>query len=386
MDVIPREYPRVAIVSSCPEAWGGSEELWAGAARLLISWGHEVHVLKIRAQAGHSRLSELQKTGGRFTNLSAPIPFGMRLLNRVRRHHQQFSVYQQEEKVLAAELKSFGPQLTIISQGSNFDGLYLADVCRKAGYPYVLVVQKAVEFFFPWGADREMFRRVYQAARHCFFVSHHNLRCTEQQLGMALPQTSVVANPFNVPLDALSPFPPAQPTLHLACVARLYLLDKGQDLLLRVLAQDRWRSRPVHVTFYGAGGDQPAMQELADFLELTSITFGGHVSDIAALWARHHALVLPSRSEGLPLALVEAMLCGRPAIATNVGGMAEMLRDNETGFLAAAATVEAFDEALERAWQRRGEWAAIGQAAARHARATVPPDPAAEFIRQVLAL
>jgi hypothetical protein len=45
------------------------------------------------------------------------------------------------------------------------------------------------------------------------------------------------------------------------------------------------------------------------------------------------------------------------------------------GFLAEAATENALDEALERAWQRRGEWRAIGDAAARDIRALVPPDP-----------
>jgi glycosyltransferase involved in cell wall biosynthesis len=45
------------------------------------------------------------------------------------------------------------------------------------------------------------------------------------------------------------------------------------------------------------------------------------------------------------------MLCGRPAIAHDAGGIAELLVDNETGFLAAAATVGALDAALERAWR-----------------------------------
>jgi glycosyltransferase involved in cell wall biosynthesis len=96
--------------------------------------------------------------------------------------------------------------------------------------------------------------------------------------------------------------------------------------------------------------------------------------------------VLPSRYEGLPLALVEAMLCGRPAIAANAGGIAEILVDNETGFLAAEASPASFDEALERAWARRAEWPSIGAQAAAHARATVPADAAADFSQQLLDL
>ena len=56
------------------------------------------------------------------------------------------------------------------------------------------------------------------------------------------------------------------------------------------------------------------------------------------IWAEHHALVLPSRFEGMPLVVVEAMLCGRPCIVTDVGGNAELIRDGINGFLAKAPT------------------------------------------------
>ena len=75
--------------------------------------------------------------------------------------------------------------------------------------------------------------------------------------------------------------------------------------------------------------------------------------------------MLPSRFEGLPLALVEAMLCPRPAVVTNVAGNTEVIEDGETGFVAAAPTAGHLDEAMEGhgvsegtgvpwAWKRRG--------------------------------
>jgi len=96
--------------------------------------------------------------------------------------------------------------------------------------------------------------------------------------------------------------------------------------------------------------------------------------------------VLSSRSEGLPLALVEAMLCGRPAIVTNAGGSAEIVEDNINGFIAHAPTTEAFDEALERAWARRSEWEQIGKGAAESIRKIVPFDPAAQFAKMLLEI
>ncbi len=98
------------------------------------------------------------------------------------------------------------------------------------------------------------------------------------------------------------------------------------------------------------------------------------------------ALVLPSRSKGLPLTLVEKMLCGRPAIVTNAGGSAEIVEDNINGFIAHAPTADAFDEALERAWTRRHEWEQIGKRAAESIRKIVPCDPAAQFAKMLLQI
>jgi glycosyltransferase involved in cell wall biosynthesis len=63
------------------------------------------------------------------------------------------------------------------------------------------------------------------------------------------------------------------------------------------------------------------------------ITWLGHVSDIAALWARAHIAVLPSRREGLPKSLLEAAACGRPLVASDVPGCREIVRPGETGLL-----------------------------------------------------
>ena len=105
------------------------------------------------------------------------------------------------------------------------------------------------------------------------------------------------------------------------------------------------------------------------------VVFEGHVADIEKVWALNHVLVMPSRIEGLPLAVIEAMLCGRPVVATDVAG-AEVIEDGVTGFLAEAATVGCVGNALERFWARRGEAEEIGALAAKKIRDLVPPDPA----------
>jgi glycosyltransferase involved in cell wall biosynthesis len=101
------------------------------------------------------------------------------------------------------------------------------------------------------------------------------------------------------------------------------------------------------------------------------------------VWAEHHALVLPSRHEGMPLAVVEAMLCGRVCIVTDVAGNTEFIDDGVTGFVAPAPTASLFRDALERAWDRRGEWRQVGAAAARAVRERVSADPVGFFAREL---
>src|SRR4029078_3872023 len=98
----------------------------------------------------------------------------------------------------------------------------------------------------------------------------------------------------------------------------------------------------------------------------------------------HHGLLLPSRAEGNALSLIEAMLCGRVPITTNTGRAAQLIDDNESGFVAPAATAELLDEVLERAWNRRDDWRAMGQRAAHAIRARHSLRPAEDFADQIL--
>ena len=111
----------------------------------------------------------------------------------------------------------------------------------------------------------------------------------------------------------------------------------------------------------------------------------GHVNP-SGIWKKNHALILTSRYEGLPLALVEAMLCKRTGIVTNVSGNPEVIIDNETGFLAKAAVPEFVDEALERAWSRRNEWEEIGIKANKYIKSIVSEDPIDSFFKEIESL
>jgi glycosyltransferase involved in cell wall biosynthesis len=95
-------------------------------------------------------------------------------------------------------------------------------------------------------------------------------------------------------------------------------------------------------------------------------------------------ILLPSLNEGTPLALVEAMLCGRPSVVTDVGDNADWVREGVDGFIAGGANINAVDESLERAWSKRSEWASMGISAHNRAMSMIDPEPGRTLLNLIL--
>jgi glycosyltransferase involved in cell wall biosynthesis len=365
---------RFAILSSCVEPWGGSEEMWWQAARSLRARGHHVDVFKTKVPERHGRIRALRAMGCSVRDIDRVGFRAAAAANAVLPERHELVAERRQMLAVAAALARRRPRLAIVSQGQNFDGHHLALACHWLRVPYLLVSQKATEMHWPADWARPYAARVFGAARRSIFVSEHNLRLTERQIGATIERGVVLRNPVLVGRDGPLPWPEQNGALRLACVARLYPAEKGQDLLIEALAADRWRERPVHVDFYGEGLQGEVLAGMARHLGVERVSFLGQTTNIEDVWRTHHGLVLPSRAEGLPLALVGAMMCGRVPIVTDVGGNAEVVHDPGTGFVAAGPTVAAVDDALERAWAARDEWRSIGAAAARRIASLVPED------------
>jgi glycosyltransferase involved in cell wall biosynthesis len=209
----------------------------------------------------------------------------------------------------------------------------------------------------------------------------------EANLGLDMSGSQIVDNPFCLEPSVVPSWPASEDPLRLACVGRIDFQSKGQDILLQALRRPQWRGRPFELTFFGAEfGNVRQVEALIELYGLQKqVRLGGHVGDITQVWRDHHALVMASRSEGNALAMIEAMVCGRVPIVTNVGRVATLIDDNVSGFVAPAATVDLLDDALERAWQRRSDWRQIGAAAAACIRKRHSLRPAEDFAETLVA-
>ena len=378
--------PRHIAFVSCNEThWGGSEELWGAAAAELAQRGHRISVAKPNLPKAEPAIKRLYEAKCKLHDL-AKFPLLPKKLYGLFSLISRAAGLSWQLARLDVALRFSRPDLVILSQGGNWDGFLYAGVLRRLGIPYALICQKATELYWPSDWMRARCKAMYAEALGAYFVSHHNHRLTEEQMGMAIPNAEVVRNPFLTAWDAPLPWPVAEEGLYLACVGRFFPMEKGQDMLLRVMALPKWRERNVRVSFFGAGDRAEGLQEMAAFLKLENVVFPGFVRRVGGIWDRHHALILPTRAEGLPLVVVETMLAGRIVITTDVAGSAEVCTDGVTGFLAEAPTVEAIDAAMERAWVARADWPRMAAAAAKHIRTQVPRDPAAAFGDRVLRL
>lgn len=277
--------------------------------------------------------------------------------------------------------------LIVISQGLNTDGLPWMEAARSSGKRYAVIAQAAAEQWWPVDEAAERLAVCYEAAVAAFFVSQANLDLSRRQFGASLSRGRVVRNPFNVRYEARPAWPEGlSDGLSLACVGRLDVMAKGQDVLLQVMGLPHWRSRNIRLLFVGTGVNGRGLRLMAKIMNLENVTFSGFATNMEEIWRGQHALVLPSRYEGLPLTLVEAMLCGRACIVTDVGGSRELVRDGINGFLAKAPTVELLDEAMNRAWENRGKLREMGERAASDVREWVSADPAEDFVRELETL
>lgn len=136
----------------------------------------------------------------------------------------------------------------------------------------------------------------------------------------------------------------------IGCAARLAAM-KGLDVLVRALplVLQRARGRPVQLWLAGDGPQREPLEALARDLGVAAqARFLGHCgpAEMARFWAAVDIYALPSRWEGLPLSIIEAMAHGTPVVASTLPGVAEAVVDGETGLLVPLDAVESLATAL----------------------------------------
>lgn len=365
---------KIAFITTMATApWGGSEALWAATALRAIEAGHQIFVSIYDWQQLPPAVVELQARGAQIHR------------RKVSRRWRRSGILMRLFYPFRA-LHDFNPDVVLINQGSTYDisrgkefTLLRNALIRDARWPFVLLCH--CEQAAPSRRrSRERARVAFAAARIVGMLSQNLRARSEQHLGIALPHARYFQNPLNIRSPRIVPWPHTN-ELRFAFVGRLEYV-KGLDLAFQVLSSPSWRERNWSLDIYGDGELRSEYQATVAALGLSErIRFAGFTCDIDSVWRDHHLLLLPSRAEGVPNSMLEAMLSGRPVIVSNVGGIAEWVNDGKNAYLLAQPDVAALTMTLERCWSERGSLEQMGRFAYESTQRLRDANPASTMVQ-----
>jgi glycosyltransferase involved in cell wall biosynthesis len=281
---------------------------------------------------------------------------------------------------LARQFRRQRPAI-VQSHGAR-SNVYTRLAARLAGVPVVLSTVHNSLFDYEVSPAR---RRAYVAAERwtsgladrVIAVSGAVARDLVQRYGLPAGKVVVVRN--GIDADAFRPARTPEavraelglgPAARPIGVAARMTEQKGHVHLLDALPAVAARVPDVACVLIGDGPLRGALEARARALGvLERCRFTGARSDVADLVAALELVVLPSRSEGLPFALLEAMALGRPVVATAVGGCPEVVDEGRTGLLVPAGDPAALAGAIWRLLERPEEARAMGARGADRVRA-----------------
>ena len=176
-----------------------------------------------------------------------------------------------------------------------------------------------------------------------------------QQIGM--PAASLITMPNGVDLDLFCAHPPAAACSELGWPQGPKLLsvgnlveNKGHHIAIEALAQ----LPEFRLFIAGEGPLRRALELLASQINVADrVQFLGRLNQyqLAKCYSAADVLVLASSREGWPNVLLESMSCGTPVVATDVGGVAEIVTSSKVGRLMPARTVSDLVDAVVDLWQ-----------------------------------
>jgi|SRR6266568_825206 len=124
---------------------------------------------------------------------------------------------------------------------------------------------------------------------------------------------------------------------------------KNHRLALQAFARVASSRPDVMLALVGGGEEESVLHRLSERLGIQDrVRFAGWWTDLEAVYYGSDIIALSSDNEGTPVCLIEALACKRPVVATNVGGVADVLQDGRLGSLTPMGDLDAFANALTR--------------------------------------
>ncbi|MEO2059134.1 MAG: glycosyltransferase [Mesonia sp.] len=357
--------------------WGGSEELWSRTAFELNKLeNYSISVLIKKWPKEQTQVKLLREQGVQIfykNSLSNKKFLFSKILNKTKVFENHYLL---------------DKDLVVISLGNSVDRklLKFTKFLNKYQKPYCLIIQLATDLRDLTDGLSEALLEAYKNAVQVYFLSIENAFKTELLLGGQLENINYINNPFNYSQEYSLP-PSNEKKFSLASVAAFNCFHKSQDLLIKVLSQEKWRNRDLILNLYGDGGNSKRLKRLVNEYNLNNkIFFKGFVKDKKEIWDNNHAGIFVSRMEGQSLAMLEGLSSGRIMISTKVGDAERLIKHKITGYLIDGVTFENIDKNLETAWDARNNWIQMGIIARKYLFEIIKNDPVKDFSNKLKKL
>jgi glycosyltransferase involved in cell wall biosynthesis len=370
---------KVAVIPTIRDfPWGAPGHCMGVLVEALMEAGHQVLLFVAPIDWENSEVERLRTAGAQ----TVLLPDAATSYSRLKRLRQFTDRLLSPRPTLEEVLTRFGPDHLFLNQAATWCGVQPPFFDALQAYPgrYSLICHS--NFPRPPLPPEALARarRLVAGAARVFFNSQWCRELAELQLTAPIPTGRVFQVPVRFRFEQPLPWPKSQ-IPRLAMVSRLDVFTKGMDVTLQAVAQLRQEGVPLQLGIYGAGHDEGYLRELARFLNVDeAVVFKGHMDRIEDVWREEEMLLLPSRFEGLCVAMVEALGFGRPVLRTPYGGAAEWMEDGVNGYLCPAAEVSLLTATLRRALAERGRWPEMGRCGHAKVKAGLHSDPAKVFL------
>jgi len=291
---------------------------------------------------------------------------------KILRSFHGFFLYLSVIKCYRRAAKRFRPDL-ILSYFAYPYGFASVLLARSLGLPVIVSCRGSD---INWLARPRIRRRLISwSLRQCACVLSVSEALKREIVAMGVPEERIVVVPNGIDVERFQQQSrdSARASLGLdadkkllVCVSRLRF-EKGIDILLDAFA--RLDAKDVQLAIVGDGAAGDGLREQCRKLGIQDrvILPGRRPHDEVPAWiSASHVVVLSSRSEGHPNVLVEALACGRPVVAANVGGVGEIVTSTRLGVVVPPEDPDALADGLRKAL--RTEWDAATLTAAGQAR------------------
>jgi GalNAc-alpha-(1->4)-GalNAc-alpha-(1->3)-diNAcBac-PP-undecaprenol alpha-1,4-N-acetyl-D-galactosaminyltransferase len=311
---------------------GGAERVMSIVANYWASQGWDVTLIMLVAPTKPSfykldpriKLTPLSMAGD-----------SANLLAAISKNWQRIKVLRQE--IMAS-------QADVVISFMNAVNVYTILACWKLNIPTIVS-----EHIYPGATDANkiwqfMMKLTYRYADLVTVLTHNALPFYPAAQGY---RTIVMPNPITTPVPAVA-MDRLLPAPSLIAMGRLNP-QKGFDLLMKAFDRIQAKYPDWQITILGEGSMRSELEDLRSQLKLTDrVHLPGLVTNVQEYLRQADLFVMPSRFEGFPMALCEAMACGLPVLATDcLSGPRDIIEDGVNGVLVATEDVDALAAALD---------------------------------------